>query len=382
MDINNFLNYHKKNKNIRMLYSFFNKWKQVFSSVLSTYCTALQLLNGTTLEFSSDNIIIFPNLLADNLNNNIAVDTDSNLTTCCCGRRCKGRKEADSKLTSSPMQQKESPPPSTSTSPPTSSPPANNITNNKPLPGIKLPKTTTHWLEANAYFYSQIATLPNITDINNFTTTLQTLIYNYFASNYGTLNQKSSSITTLDKPINKLKSELKQLKLLGRNNHNFDVQISTLSKHIRSKISSAKAIKAEKTVNITSQLKQKFWATCEKLLNPTTALLPLFSVEEANKFFNKILKDPFHNKYRLPNWIEPLTIPSIACNTNPPMYNEIFSIIKKCKSKASPCPLDQMSIIILKKCPILRTILYLLLHDVVEPVLSTAFKSSSKDCVV
>ncbi|ESO12563.1 hypothetical protein HELRODRAFT_159121 [Helobdella robusta] len=279
----------------------------------------------------SDNIIISPNLLADNLNNNIAVDTDNNLTTCCCGRRCKGRKglrmhqrscktfkdlqnsrkspndpEADSKLTSSPMQQKESPPP------PTSLPPANNITNNTPLPGIKLPKTTTHWLEANAYFHSQIATLPNITDINNFTTTLQTLIYNYFASNYGTLNQKSSSKTTLDKPINKLKSELKQLKLLGRNNHNFDVQISTLSKHIRSKISSAKAIKAGKTVNITSQLKQKFWATCEKLLNPTTTLSPLFSVEEANKFFNKILKDPFHNKYRLPNWIEPLTIPSIA----------------------------------------------------------------------
>ncbi|ESN95700.1 hypothetical protein HELRODRAFT_179175 [Helobdella robusta] len=107
--------------------------------------------------------------------------------------------EADSKLTSSLMQQKESPPP------PTSSPPANNITNNTPLPGIKLPKTTTHWLEANAYFHSQIATLPNITDINNFTTTLQTLIYNYFASNYGTLNQKSSSITSLDKPINKLR---------------------------------------------------------------------------------------------------------------------------------------------------------------------------------
>ncbi|ESN92989.1 hypothetical protein HELRODRAFT_165138 [Helobdella robusta] len=196
----------------------------------------------------SDNIIISPNLLADNLNNNIAVDTDNNLTTCCCGRRCKGRKglrmhqrscktfkdlqnsrkfpndpEADSKLTSSPMQQKESPPPPTSTSPPTSSPPANNITNNTPLLGIKLPKTTTHWLEATAYFHSQIATLPNITDINNFTTTLQTLIYNYFASNYGTLNQKSSSITTLDKPINKLKSELKQLKLLSRNNHNFGV---------------------------------------------------------------------------------------------------------------------------------------------------------------
>ena len=39
----------------------------------------------------------------------------------------------------------------------------------------------------------------------------------------------------------------------------------------------------------------------------------------------------------------------------PPTYTEITGIVNKLKSSGSPCPHDQMSIIILKRCPILRT---------------------------
>ncbi|ESO07864.1 hypothetical protein HELRODRAFT_169559 [Helobdella robusta] len=288
--------------------------------------------------------------------------------------------EENLNLSSSPTHQQTSPPTSASTNIATtetqqpSSPPHQQASSPSPtsqiivktevsLPGIKLPKTTAQWVEANAYFQSQRTALPNIVNINNFTANLQSLIYNYFASTYGTLKQKTNSTTKSDIPTNKLKSELKQLKLLGRNNHNFDTQIITLSRQIRAKISSSKASKIGKILDITSQLKNKFWPTCEKLLKPTCSLLPMFNVEKCKEFFHNILNDPCRNKYCLPNWIQTLPNPSIACNINPPTYNEIFSIIRKCKSRASPCPLDQMSIIILKKCPILRTILHQLLVE-------------------
>ncbi|ESN90811.1 hypothetical protein HELRODRAFT_182645 [Helobdella robusta] len=261
---------------------------------------------------------------------------------------------AEIPLPSSPLHQVTSPSSSSST---------NTVIKDTPLPGIKLPKTTTQWSEANAYFHSQKSALPNITDIDNFTINFQSSIYNYFASTYGTIKQQTNSTTISDKPINKLKKELKQLKLLGRNNHNFDLQIKTLSKQIRSRIASTKRNKLEKTLNITNQLKHKFWATYEKLFNPTPNLLPQFGVDKCKQFFNNILNDQSCNKHSLPNWIKTLPNPSIACDTNPPTYNEISSIIRKCKSRASPCPLDQMSVIVLKKCPIFRTILYQLLVE-------------------
>ena len=46
----------------------------------------------------------------------------------------------------------------------------------------------------------------------------------------------------------------------------------------------------------------------------------------------------------------------------PPTYKEITSTINKLKSSRSACLCDQMSIIILKKSPILRTFIHKILH--------------------
>ncbi|ESO04099.1 hypothetical protein HELRODRAFT_173177 [Helobdella robusta] len=113
------------------------------------------------------------------------------------------------------------------------------------------------------------ANLPNVNNIDNFTNSLQSLIYDYFASNYGTLETKTISFVDQNKPINKLKKELKQLKVLGQNNHNYDLQIKALSKEIGSRLSALKAQKKyRKNSDITNQLQQKFWPTCKKLFNP------------------------------------------------------------------------------------------------------------------
>ncbi|ESO00497.1 hypothetical protein HELRODRAFT_175935 [Helobdella robusta] len=243
-----------------------------------------------------------------------------------------------------------------------------------PLPGLKLPKTVKQWATANAYFHSQRTNLPNVNNIDNFANSLQSVIYDYFASNYGTLETKTISSVDQNKPINKLKKELKQLKVLGRNNHNYDLQIKALNKEIRSKLSALKAQKFRKNSDITNQLQQKLWPTCKKLFNLSNSSLPLFNVTECEKFFKNILNNQLTKKFRLPNWIYTPPDPSFPCSVDPPTYNDILSIIRKCKSRASLCPLDLISIIIFKKCPIIRTILHQLLEDAIWE--RTIFKSS------
>ena len=53
-----------------------------------------------------------------------------------------------------------------------------------------------------------------------------------------------------------------------------------------------------------------------------------------------------------------LNEPSYNFNLDPPSYRELTKVIMKMKSGTSPCPLDQISVILFKKCPHLRTFLW------------------------
>ena len=53
--------------------------------------------------------------------------------------------------------------------------------------------------------------------------------------------------------------------------------------------------------------------------------------------------------------------PTSCFNQEPPKYQEIANIIKKMKSSSSPCPFDQISVFVPKKCPIVRTYVWKLL---------------------
>ena len=56
--------------------------------------------------------------------------------------------------------------------------------------------------------------------------------------------------------------------------------------------------------------------------------------------------------------MQKLDIPSRGFHLEDLTYKEITKIVFKMKSPASPGPLDQVSIIVLKKCPYLRTYLW------------------------
>ncbi|ESN92909.1 hypothetical protein HELRODRAFT_165045 [Helobdella robusta] len=49
----------------------------------------------------------------------------------------------------------------------------------QPLPGVRLPKSTTKWTEANIAFYIEMQCL-NDMDIDDFPTHFQQIIYSYY----------------------------------------------------------------------------------------------------------------------------------------------------------------------------------------------------------
>ena len=83
---------------------------------------------------------------------------------------------------------------------------------------------------------------------------------------------------------------------------------------------------------------------------------PGFNKEAYHSFFKKTLTR--NKKLEFPTWMKKLNEPLNVFDLKQPTYKEITGIINKLKSSGSPCPHDQMSIIILKRYPILRTFMH------------------------
>ena len=76
-------------------------------------------------------------------------------------------------------------------------------------------------------------------------------------------------------------------------------------------------------------------------------------------YFKNVFKQRNSNKtFQLPTWMKKLEIWHNVFDLAPPSYREITKIIHKTNSGGSPCPHDKISIIILKRCPILRTYIH------------------------
>ncbi|ESN91461.1 hypothetical protein HELRODRAFT_165498 [Helobdella robusta] len=118
-------------------------------------------------------------------------------------------------------------------------------------------------------------------------------------------------------------------------------EIISSSKLIRTKL---RYKKADRKNDIAQQLKNNFWKTCQNIFLPTKQVSPLFDVDTGYTYYKSSAKNSGNNTFHKPDWIHSLQIPSQNCNSDPPSYNEMVSAIHKIKSKSSPCPLDQISI--------------------------------------
>ena len=105
-------------------------------------------------------------------------------------------------------------------------------------------------------------------------------------------------------------------------------------------------------------ISKNFWGYVKKIFNKKYEILPSFSMNEGFDYFARTLSSVNPTKvFNLPSWIPTLSDPVIPFNLEPQTYQQISNVIRKMKAPGSPCPLDQLSIICFKQCPILRTYL-------------------------
>ena len=304
--------------------------------------------------------------------------------TCTCGRRCKGRRGLKShqrcctthQTLASITEDKTNDPMNESNTTTTTdinnddnsignnhTPGSTNesVSNSSCKPGLKLPKTPTQWKEANEFFhYAFLDILDTNTkkdDLNIWVLSIQDRVYDYFASTYGNVNSTTQS-DLYDKynntSINNMKRILKKLK---HENANID-EIKFLSKLIRKKTNKSSEDIDPKTLE--SDLHNTFWKTWRGIFNKATNSLPTFSVQCCTEYFWKTLAGhpSTLSSFKIPSWIPKLPDPVASYNDTLPTYKEVAQAVRRAKASASGSVFDQLSIIILKRCPILRNVLH------------------------
>ena len=109
-----------------------------------------------------------------------------------------------------------------------------------------------------------------------------------------------------------------------------------------------------------SRSKAIFGSTAAPLLNQKKMSNPVSTNQLAIHTFLKNRQRAKHvNKsFSPPVWMKKLNQPSKEFDLSPPSYREIASIIRRMKSSGSPCPFDQIRVIVLKRCPIIRTMIW------------------------
>ena len=224
--------------------------------------------------------------------------------------------------------------------------------------GVKLPKTEAQWKYANDYFQANLPVFEiNSESTNACIVSMNTVIYDYFKSNFGSVDG-SENRTLIDRYkgfSNKaLKKELKKLK-----DSNADTsEIKYVSHLLRSKITVKKSAENETDVTIDhdSKCRQNLWTYAKKFIEKKNRVLPKFGANICTEYFAKVLTcaNP-RKRFAMPDWIPRLTRPPTDFSDTPPTYETITRLIRRMKSAGSPCPLDHVPILCFKKCPYLRS---------------------------
>ena len=145
-------------------------------------------------------------------------------------------------------------------------------------------------------------------------------------------------------------------------------EIKYVSRTLRNKLSDNKKSDSQDqddiNINQDKFTKRSFWGYIKHVLNRKDSVLPSFSMSYCASYFRKNLSLVHPHKFSIPSWIPRLSTPEISFNLDPPTYKKVVNITRKMKASGSPCPLDQLSIICFKRCPILHTNLTNIIHQV------------------
>lgn len=322
--------------------------------------------------------------------NNSAPTNDTE--TCACGRKCKGRRGLKAhqracgffkslvagNILVQPPTGPMSPvvdlsPPTAAPSPLTLNSPSTSHSTSSPTlinfdvkPGLKLPKNKERWAEANSYFHGLFASriVQPVINLDDEVQRAQDEVYSYFAESCGTLPMTTDNKLTeryVNQPVKSLKRSLVQLKKSKANTDSTELRF--VSSLIRSKLKKS-ANQYDESNCLERELRSKFWSKCHSLFATISKCVPTFNVITCFNYFVSTLSQPDKLKsFMIPQWVPTLQPPSCVHEISAPTYKAVVRAINKARAGSSACPLDQLSILILKHCPILRTLLH---HYVVE----------------
>ena len=169
-----------------------------------------------------------------------------------------------------------------------------------------------------------------------------------------------------DKSVKELKADLKTLKSINAGT----VEIKFVTNLLRRKQQKTDRTylgngNCNQTVNHDHCIKASFWGYVKTFLKNQATLNSTLNKATCTCFFSKYFScfNP-ETFFSIPSWIPSFASPKVPFNLDPPTYQQVTNVIRKMKSSAYPCPLDQLSIICFKRCPYLRSYVTNIIHEI------------------
>ena len=257
-----------------------------------------------------------------------------------------------------------------STTPPASSESATTtISHNIKVPIKLLKANETHdWLNADNYIRENI--IPKILaecDLSRKAILFSDSIYTYFASEFGTVShgyRRRRKRQKLQNDMEKMRQQKNQMRreyrAAIRTNQPKEV-IARLASAYHRLVRSHSALHRQKVSSDTYDRLQKErrscrenpWKFAKHLLDDDghANICPSFSKDEANTFFHQTYSCVNQEPITSPSWASTHPIPNALFDTAAISREEIVVQIRKSRSGSAPCPFDQVSYKIFKKCP-------------------------------
>ena len=231
--------------------------------------------------------------------------------------------------------------------------------------GLDLPKSDSQWNEAN----KAILSLSDINENNldNCVRNIAETACNYFASNYGTVqNQRSVDMEFKGKykeSSKQLKIALKRLEKssVGATKSSISREIKCISELLRCKanIGNTENINSKIETSYRKMLiKESFWKYAEEFITNLSEVVPTFDRAKCLMCFSKVFRSILPSRiFCIPDWIPSLPMPTSEFNMELLSYRDIKNIVRKMKTSSSFCPLDQTVVIVFKRSPYLTTLI-------------------------
>ena len=115
------------------------------------------------------------------------------------------------------------------------------------------------------------------------------------------------------------------------------------------------------TIDHNAEITKNFWKYVKSYVEGEKSdnQEPPFGKKKCVDYFKAAVKSLSPKRlFVIPSWIPRFKEPEHSFDTSISAYAEITRIIGKIKSKGSPCPLDQISIILFERSPSIRTIIH------------------------